>query len=124
MTSAAHANAADETAAKADAANEMAAIEDLVSDLDKRLRRLSSTARGEAVGAAGDVREFVNDTLSGVMGRVRNSAATMGRSAVQESSRVSNDALTRLIDEVEQRPLLMLGLAAGLGFLVGMSSRR
>lgn len=111
-------------AENSNAADEMAAIEHLVGDLDQRLRRLSSTARGEAVGAAGDVREFVNETLTGIMGRVRDSATTMGRSAAQETSRVGSDAFNRLIDEVEQRPLLMLGLAASIGLLIGLSSRR
>ena len=38
--------------AKLGAAEEIAAIEELVSDLEKRLRRLSGSARNEAAGAS------------------------------------------------------------------------
>ena len=54
-------------AAKSIAAEEIAAIEELMSDLEKRLRRLSGTARREASGASGDVSDFVSDALSGIM---------------------------------------------------------
>ncbi len=46
------------TRAKSATAEEIAAIEDLVSDLEKRLRRLSGSARREASGASGDVGDF------------------------------------------------------------------
>lgn len=111
-------------AAKSTAADEIAAIEELVSDLEKRLRRLSSNARSEAGAASGDVRDFVSDSLNGIMARVRESAATMSRSVADETSRVGTDALNRVVEEVEHRPLLMLGLAASIGFLAGLASRR
>jgi ElaB/YqjD/DUF883 family membrane-anchored ribosome-binding protein len=115
------------SAKSATAAEEIAAIEDLVSDLEKRLRRLtdlSSEARSEVSGATGDVKDFVNDALSDIMQRVRESAATMGQSVAQEASRVGGDALKKVTDEVEQRPLVMLAVAAGIGFLVGLANRR
>ena len=58
-------------AAKSAAANEIAAIEDLMSELEKRLRRLSETARREASGASGDVDTFVSKALDRIMNRVR-----------------------------------------------------
>ena len=51
------------TRAKSVAAEEVAAIEDLVSDLEKRLRRLSGTAKREASGVSDDIGEFGNDAL-------------------------------------------------------------
>ena len=111
-------------AAKSTAAEEVAAIEELVSDLEKRLRRLSSDARGEAAGASSDVRDFVSESLNNIMARVRDSAATMSRSVADETTRVGSDAFHRVAEEVEHRPLLMLGLAAGIGFLAGIGSRR
>jgi ElaB/YqjD/DUF883 family membrane-anchored ribosome-binding protein len=115
------------SAKSATAADEIAAIEGLVDDLEKRLRRLteiSSEARDEVSGATGDVKDFVNDALGHIMQRVRESASTMGQSVAQEASRVGGDALKKVTDEVEQRPLIMLAVAAGIGFLVGLANRR
>jgi len=111
-------------AAKSVAADEIAAIEDLMADLEKRLRRLSGSARREATGASGDVSDFVSDALSGIMKRVRDSAADVGQSVADEASKVGVDAFKKLTDEVENRPLIMLGVAAGIGFLIGLASRR
>ena len=111
-------------AAKSIATEEIAAIEELMSDLEKRLRRLSGTARREASGASGDVSDFVSDALSGIMKRVRDSAADVGQSVADEASRFGVDAFKKLTDEVEHRPLMMLGIAAGIGFLAGLVNRR
>jgi ElaB/YqjD/DUF883 family membrane-anchored ribosome-binding protein len=96
-------------AAKSAKAEEIAAIEDLMGDLDKRLRRLSGTARREASGATSDVGNFVSEALERIMTGVHESASGATRS---------------VINEVEHRPLVMIGLAAGVGFLVGMSHKR
>lgn len=111
-------------AVKSATAEEIAAIEDLMNDLEKRLRRLSSAAKGEASGASADVSDFVSESLHNIMNRVRDSAATMGKSVADETSRVGGDAIKRLVDEVEHRPLLMLAVAAGIGFLAGLANRR
>ena len=58
------------TRAKTAAAEEVAAIEELVGDLEKRLRRLSGTTKREASGASDDIGEFVSDALDRIMGRV------------------------------------------------------
>jgi len=110
--------------AKSAAAEEIAAIEDLMSDLEKRLRRLSGTARHETSGAAGDVRDFVSEALDRVMDRVRASASDVTSSVADEASRLSTDAFKKLTNEVEQRPLVMLAVAAGIGFLAGLANRR
>ena len=111
-------------AGKAGAADEIAAIEELMSDLEARLRRLSGTARREASGAGSDVGDFVSEALGNIMERVRESASNMGQTVADETSRVGSDAFKKLIDEVEHRPLLMLGIAAGIGFLAGLANRR
>lgn len=111
-------------AAKSAAAEEIAAIEDLMNDLEKRLRRLSGTARAETTGAAGDVKDFVSEGLDRIMERVRASATDVTSSVTNEATRLGTDAFKRLTDEVEQRPLIMLAVAAGVGYLAGLASRR
>jgi ElaB/YqjD/DUF883 family membrane-anchored ribosome-binding protein len=109
---------------KSAAADEITAIEDLIGDLDKRLRRLAGTGRREASGATGEVGDFVTETLERIMHRVRDSAAGVTSSVTDEATRLGTDAFKKLTDEIEHRPLVMLGVAAGIGFLVGMSHRR
>ena len=111
-------------AAKSVNAEEIAAIEDLLSDLEKRLRRLSSATRREVSGASGEVSEFVNDALSGIMSRVRQRADSIGEMVGEQSSRIGGEAVKKIAEEVEERPLLMLGIAAGIGFLFGLANRR
>jgi ElaB/YqjD/DUF883 family membrane-anchored ribosome-binding protein len=110
--------------ARSATAEEIAAIEDLVSDLEKRLRRLSGSARKEATGASGDVGDFVSETLDTIMSRVRESASNMGQTVADETTRVGSDALKRVVEEIEHRPLVMLGIAAAIGFLAGLANRR
>ena len=105
-------------------ADEIAAIEDLMADLEKRLRRLSDTGRRETSGASSDIREFVSDALGRIMKRVRESAADVGETVADEATRYGSDAFKMLTDEVEQRPLVMLAAAAGIGFLFGLANRR
>ncbi len=35
-----------------------------------------------------------------------------------------SDALRQFLSEIEQRPIIMLGIAAGVGFLLGLANRR
>jgi ElaB/YqjD/DUF883 family membrane-anchored ribosome-binding protein len=44
--------------------------------------------------------------------------------AAGEAMVLSSDAIRRIEDEVNQRPLLTLAIAAGIGFLAGMAGRR
>jgi ElaB/YqjD/DUF883 family membrane-anchored ribosome-binding protein len=111
-------------AAKSAAADEIAAIEELMSDLEKRLRRLSSSARGEAAGATSEVGDFVSEALERITSRVRDSAAGVTQTVADEASRLGSDAFKKLTDEVEHRPLMMLAIAAGIGFLAGLANRR
>jgi ElaB/YqjD/DUF883 family membrane-anchored ribosome-binding protein len=103
----------------ASTAEEITAIQDLMSDLEKRLHRLSGATKREYSGASGDVNEFVNDALAGIMGRVREGAHSVGNKATH----LSNDALKKITDEVEQRPFAMLAIAVGIGFIFGLARR-
>jgi ElaB/YqjD/DUF883 family membrane-anchored ribosome-binding protein len=110
------------TRTKSAAADEIAAIEDLISDLEKRLHRLSGSAKREASGATGDVSDFVSDALTGIMNRVNNGANDSVESLTEDVARYGVGAFKKLTKEVEQRPLMMLGIAAGVGFLAALMS--
>jgi ElaB/YqjD/DUF883 family membrane-anchored ribosome-binding protein len=113
--------------AKSTTADEVAAIETLLSDLERRLQRLSElsqAARGEVSGAGENVKDFVNDALAAIMSRVRDNTANLGRSATDKAARAGGDAVKKLTDEITERPLTMLAIAAGIGFLAGLFNRR
>jgi ElaB/YqjD/DUF883 family membrane-anchored ribosome-binding protein len=110
--------------ARSATADEIAAIEDLMSDLEKRLRRLSGSAKREASGATGDVGDFVNEALARIMERVRDNASDTTESVADDAARYGVDAIKKLTHKIEQRPLIMLGIATGIGFLAGMLNKK
>jgi ElaB/YqjD/DUF883 family membrane-anchored ribosome-binding protein len=95
-------------------------IASLMRDLETRVGRLNKLTRRGATHAAAEAGDFVSDTLSETADRLRNGAHNI----TDEASRMSTDALRRIEDEVGQRPLLTLAIAAGIGFLAGMAGRR
>lgn len=46
-------------------------------------------------------------------------AGRFGNQALDLGSKYSNDALRRITDEIEDRPLLTIGVALGIGVLIG-----
>jgi ElaB/YqjD/DUF883 family membrane-anchored ribosome-binding protein len=47
-------------------------------------------------------------------------AVRFGNEAAKFGAKVGNDALERVASEVEQRPLVTLAVAIGVGILIGM----
>jgi ElaB/YqjD/DUF883 family membrane-anchored ribosome-binding protein len=111
------------TRSKASTSEEIAAIQDLMSDLEKRLHRLTGSAKREFSGGSAEINDYVNDALSGIMGRVREGAHNVSQTVADKATDMSTDALKKIIDEVEARPLTMLAIATGIGFLFGLSRR-
>jgi len=95
-------------------------IAGLMTDLESRIGRLNSLSRKGASHAASEAGDYVSETLSDTAQRLRNGA----HAVTDEASRLGSDALRRVEDEIEQRPLLTLAIAAGIGFLAGMAGRR
>jgi ElaB/YqjD/DUF883 family membrane-anchored ribosome-binding protein len=104
-------------------ADEIAAIKDLMSDLETRLHRLGGSTKKEVAGGAGEISDFVNDALAGIMERVRDGTQSISESVADRASNLSGDALKKVVAEVEHRPLTMLAIATGIGFLIGVSKR-
>ena len=95
-------------------------IAQLMRDLETRVGRLNTLTRRGASHAASEAGDFVSETLSETAERLRNGA----HAVTDEAARMGNDALRRVEDEVGQRPLLTLAIAAGIGFLAGIAGRR
>jgi len=111
-------------ATKSATAEDIAAIEKQLSDLASQLRHLSGSVRADASGVSGDVGNYVSQALSDMMGRVRDSAVDAGQSAADKASKFAADEFKKLTHEAEDHPLIMLGVAAGVGFLFGLATRR
>jgi ElaB/YqjD/DUF883 family membrane-anchored ribosome-binding protein len=103
-----------------DIANIERELGQLMSDIETRVSRLNALTRRGAAHATNGASEFVSDTISDATDRVRNGANAMS----DEAARLSGEALRKIEDEVGQRPLLTLAIAAGIGFLAGMANRR
>jgi ElaB/YqjD/DUF883 family membrane-anchored ribosome-binding protein len=95
-------------------------IGQLMHDIEARVGKLQAMARRSAKDAAEGASEFVSDSVADATDRVRNGAHAVS----DEAARLSGDAIRRIEDEVAQRPLLTLAIAAGIGFLAGMAGRR
>jgi ElaB/YqjD/DUF883 family membrane-anchored ribosome-binding protein len=95
-------------------------IGQLMRDIETRVSRLNAMTRRGAAQAANGASEFVSDTISDAADKVRNGAGALS----DEAARMSGDAIRRIEEEVGQRPLLTLAIAAGIGFLAGMAGRR
>ena len=105
------------------AAGDVASIENLISDLETRLRNINGPVRQKAVGASSDVNDFVGQALAGIMERVRDSSENLTEDVVHRAGKASTNAFKRITREIERRPLLLLAVAAGLGFALGMARK-
>jgi len=102
--------------------------------IERRLGRMAnggaqrvSALSGGVSQATDRVGDMVASALSDIADRFRGGARSVGDEASrfgQEAARFGNDALRRLSHEVEHRPLVLLAVAAGIGFLAGMAGRR
>jgi hypothetical protein len=103
-------------------------LDRLLRDIEYRLTRLRRTAARTAPGAMDRVSDAIVGSLNDIADRFRGPARASVADAVQfgdEALRAGNDALRRLSREVEQRPLLVLAVAVGVGALaIGLLSRR
>jgi hypothetical protein len=114
------------------------ATADDIAEIGRRMRSIEQRFERMAVGRAGGVSagmsqaadrigDVITAALSEIAERFRGGARSVGGEASrfgQEAAKFGNVALRRLSTEVEHRPLILLAVAAGLGFLVGVAGRR
>jgi len=111
---------------------DLSSVDRRVQDLEKRLARLTSAAgraSSNISSSVSDTTEQLGDTLvsalADVSDRFRGSARSVGNEAARlgrGAGRLSSEALDRLSTEVEQRPLVILAVAAGIGLLIGLAA--
>lgn len=110
------------------------AISANVGEIERRLRLLEQNLEGIGTRASSSARETaeglgdaIASTLTGLAERFRRSANSVsGQSALisRDAAKLGGVALRRLSNEVENRPLLTLGVAIGVGILIGVVSSR
>ena len=109
-------------------AADIAEIARRVQGLERRVER----ALGQTSSGLSQTADWVADALASALGDVADRFRGGARSVSDEAARVGhhaarlgNDAVRRISTEVEERPLVMLAVAAGIGFLLaGMLARR
>jgi len=115
-------------------AQHLGAVEKELEKVGRLAGRRTSTA---ALAAGDQIGDAISTILSEMLDRFRkgqryagDEAARFGNEAVKVGAKFGNDALRRVAAEVEDRPLITLGVALGIGILIGaavlsnVSSRR
>jgi ElaB/YqjD/DUF883 family membrane-anchored ribosome-binding protein len=101
----------------------LGAVEKELENIGRVAGRRGSTAASAAGEQIGDA---ISSILSDMMDRFRergraagDQAARFGSHALKLGSSYGSDAVTRVSAEVEERPLITLGVALGVGILIG-----
>jgi ElaB/YqjD/DUF883 family membrane-anchored ribosome-binding protein len=103
--------------------DDIAAVEELMQDLESRLRRLTAKAKPDASGPD-DIADFVSQTLGRIAAQVRDTADTATDTLETQANEASTDIIRRIWEEMERRPLITLALAAAGGYLLGLISKQ
>jgi ElaB/YqjD/DUF883 family membrane-anchored ribosome-binding protein len=94
-------------------------IERRLRSLEQQLERVGDRTSASTAEVVERVGAAIAPVLSSIADRFRGGAHSMS----DEVSKLGNDALRRLSNEVEHRPLVTLAVAVGVGILVGLASR-
>lgn len=114
---------------------DLRSIEVRLRALENELARVGRKAGRRAsagLSAAGDqLGDAVASAVDEIVERFRSGkriagdeALRLGSDAARFGAKIGNDALQRVADEVEYRPLTMLALAIGIGILIGMAGSK
>jgi ElaB/YqjD/DUF883 family membrane-anchored ribosome-binding protein len=103
--------------------DDIAAVEELMQDLEQRLRRLNTKAKSDE-SAGDDIADFVSQTLARIAAQVRDTADAATDTLADKATEASTDMIKKIWEEMERRPLVTLALAAGAGYLLGLISKQ
>jgi ElaB/YqjD/DUF883 family membrane-anchored ribosome-binding protein len=109
------------------------AISSEVGDIERRLQalqsgieRLGTRAPSSARSAADGLSDAVATALSNLADRFRQGTNSLGEQSAafgKDAARYGTAALSQLSKETEQRPLIAIAVALGVGILIGMATR-
>jgi ElaB/YqjD/DUF883 family membrane-anchored ribosome-binding protein len=106
--------------------SEVGEIERQLRSLEKTIEKLGSRTSSRARDTASDLADAAAFVLSRWTPRFREGAKTLS----DRSTAVGTDAawygtmaLDRISEETEERPLMAIAIALGVGILIGMASR-
>jgi len=106
---------------------EIGDIDQRLRALERRLEAIGGRSAASAAQAADHVGETIASALSGVAERLRGRADSVRDEVAKisgDAAKLGNQALRRLVDEVEHRPLITLAVAIGVGILVGLAGHQ
>jgi ElaB/YqjD/DUF883 family membrane-anchored ribosome-binding protein len=113
-----------------DFAPSVAAIQKHLGAVEKELEKIGRMAGRRTSAAAATASDQIGDAismiLSDMMDRFRkggqvagDQAGRLGNQALDLGSRYGSDALQRVASQAEERPLFTVGVALGIGILIG-----
>ena len=107
-----------------DVAAMRAEIDDMVASLEAKIDRLNGITKRGATHAAEGANDIMLNAISGLTGQMTGRMQDTAKSASDEVAKFGNQALRRIVSEIDQRPFLTLAIAAGIGFIAGLARPR
>jgi len=115
---------------KSNFAPSVAAIQKHLGAVETELEKIGRMAGRQTSNAAAAASDQIGDAISTIVsemvdrfrkgGQVAgDQAGRLGNQALDLGTKYGSDALQRVADEAEQRPLLTVGVALGIGILIG-----
>ena len=108
----------------------VAAIQKHLGAVEKELEKIGRIAGRQTSEAAATASDQIGDAISTILSemvdRFRNGgraagdhAGRLGNQALDVGAKYGSDALQRVASEAEHRPLITVGVALGIGILIG-----
>lgn len=115
---------------KSDFAPNVAAIQKHLGAVEKELEKIGRVAGRQTSTAAAAASDQIGDAISTILsemvdrfrkgGQVAgDQAGRLGNQALDLGTRYGSDALERVASQAEERPLITIGVALGIGILIG-----
>jgi ElaB/YqjD/DUF883 family membrane-anchored ribosome-binding protein len=97
----------------------VASIQRHLGAVEKELENMGRIAGRRGSVAAQAASEQIGDALNSVLSSLVERFRDGGRQAVETGSRYGDQAVRRVSAEVQEQPLITLGVALGVGVLIG-----
>jgi ElaB/YqjD/DUF883 family membrane-anchored ribosome-binding protein len=115
---------------KSDFAPSVAAIQKHLGAVEKELERVGRMAGRQTTAAAATASDQIGDAISTILSEMvdrfrkggqaaGDQAGRLGNQALDLGTRYGSDALERVASQAEERPLFTVGVALGIGILIG-----